>query len=204
MLPLFVDMTGIEVVVFGGGAVGRRKANFLAREAHVTVVALDLVDGFDERVDLVRADIGEQLPHLMERADLVVAATDDRGLNDAIAREARNRSVLCNRADGLSTFLIPSVVERDTYAVAISTGGRSPAMARYLRLKLERELDGRYDRMVRFQEDLREDAKCRLPSQAEREEFLRDVLDDQIIWDLLESDTEAARARAMARMAGRQ
>ena len=200
MIPLFIDMSGMNVVVFGAGTVGRRKANYFVREAKVTAIGLDLVDGFDQEVDLVRADIDAVMADWIEWADLVIAATDNRELNDRIAGEASQQGRLCNRADGMSDFLIPSVVEKDTFTVAISTEGRSPAMSRHLRLKLDRELDGRYDSMVRLQEQLRAEARSKMPSQEEREAFLRDVLDDERIWSLLPNDQQGAMALAMAMM----
>jgi len=197
MLPLFVDMTGKRVAVFGAGPVGVRKANFFAREAEVAVIALAFDEGLDPRAKAILADIRSALPQWLDWADLVVAATDDCVLNDEVVREARKRGKETNRADGVSSFLIPSVVEKDGYVVAISTLGRSPGMSRYLRLYLEEHLGPRFEHMVRLQEEVREAAKVRLPYPTERERFLRAVLDDERTWTLLDEDFEKARARAM-------
>lgn len=203
MIPLFVDMTGRKVAVFGAGPVGLRKANYFAQEAHVTVIGLDFAEGFDTRIDLVKADISDEMSRWVEWADLVVAATNDHVLNGRIAAEALTRGRPCNRADGVSTFLIPSVVERNGYAIAISTMGRSPGMSKYLRLKLERELGAEYDLMVRLQEEVREAAKARMSSQTEREAFLWEVMEDEVVWNLLLDDYEGARAIALARLVNR-
>lgn len=203
MIPLFVDMTGGKVAVFGAGPVGLRKANYFAQEAHVTVIGLDFAEGFDPRIDLVKADISDEMSRWVEWADLVVAATNDHVLNGRIAAEASTRGRSCNRADGVSTFLIPSVVERNSYAIAISTMGRSPGMSKYLRLKLERELGAEYDLMVRLQEEVREAAKARISSQTERESFLWEVMEDEVVWNLLPDDYEGARAIALARLVNR-
>lgn len=203
MIPLFVDMTGRKVAVFGAGPVGLRKANYFAQEAHVTVIGLDFAEGFDTRIDLVKADISDKMSRWVEWADLVVAATNDHVLNGRIAAEALTRGRPCNRADGVSTFLIPSVVERNGYAIAISTMGRSPGMSKYLRLKLERELGAEYDLMVRLQEEVREAAKARMSSQTEREAFLWEVMEDEVVWNLLLDDYEGARAIALARLVNR-
>lgn len=200
MLHLVLDLKGKSAVVFGAGPVGLRKANYLAQGADVTVVARDFADGFDGRVKLRRCEIGDVIDEMVAGADLVVAATDDRGLNDRIAGAAARRSVFCNRADGVSTFLIPSVVERDNYKVAVSTEGRSPGMSKYLRLELDRLLPPRYDLMIRLQEELREEAKRALPSQRDREERLWLVLQDEQVWNLLETDPVKARELAMARL----
>jgi siroheme synthase-like protein len=196
MLPLWLDLSSRKAVVFVGGPVGRRKANYLAAEAGVTVVSEDFSEGFDRSVHKVMGRAEDHLAAMVGAADLVVAATNDRQLNDAIAEEAARQGKLCNRADGLSTFLIPSVVERENYKVAVSTEGRSPGMSKYLRLELDQFLGQRYDLMVGLQEELRELVKEAVPSQREREERLWKVLKDPRVWDLLETDP--ARAREIA------
>ena len=200
LLPLFIDMTDRRAAVFGAGPVGVRKANYLAQEAEVAAIALRFAEGLDPRVRTIKADVRESMDEWLEWADLVVAATDSTEINALLAAEASKRGKPFNRADGASTFFIPSVVARDGYTVAISTHGRSPAMARFLRLKLEKDLDKRYDLMVRLQEELREAARGALSSQLERERYLRSVLDDEAVWGLLEQDYGAARELALSRM----
>lgn len=200
MLPLWLDLTGRKVVIFGGGTVGCRKANYLAREADVVVVSHNFVEGLVPKVRMVEGDINDLLIQWTSWADLVVAATDDIELNERIDQEARDQGKYCNRSDGLSTFLIPSTVERDRYKVAVSTEGRSPGMSRYLRMEIDRTLDPRYDLMIELQEEIRARAKELVPSQREREERLWDVLRDRGIWDLLESDPPEARRLALQKL----
>jgi siroheme synthase-like protein len=202
MLPIWLDLHARKAAVFGGGAVGRRKANYLAGEAEVKVISKKFVDGFLPQVQLVEGEINEHLVHTIGWADLVIAATNDRDLNDAIAAEAAVQGKYCNRADGVSTFLIPSLVERDNYKVAISTEGRSPGMSKYLRLELDRFLGRKYDLMVSLQEELREAAKRSIPSQMEREKKLWQVLEDRDVWSALENDLPRARELAMQKLVG--
>lgn len=202
MLPLWLDLTGRKAIIFGGGAVGRRKANYLASEMEVVVVSHDFVDGFDPKVKMVKEEINASYVKWTTWADLVVAATNDPDLNERIMDEANRQGKLGNRSDGLSTFLIPSLVERQNYKVAISTEGRSPAMSRYLRMEIERLLGPRYDLMVELQEEIRNKAKGLLASQKEREERLWEVLREQRIWDLLESDPSEAKRLAWELLVG--
>jgi precorrin-2 dehydrogenase/sirohydrochlorin ferrochelatase len=197
MLPLWLDLNSRKAVVFGGGPVGRRKANYLAAEAEVIVVANEHSEGFHPTVQLVLGSAEEHLVPMVRWADLVIAATNDQAINNAIAAEAVVQGKFCNRADGLSTFLIPSVVERETYRVAISTEGRSPGMSKFLRMELDKVLTRRYDLMVKLQEELRDAAREAVPSQREREERLWKVLQDERVWDLLESDPRMAREIAL-------
>jgi precorrin-2 dehydrogenase/sirohydrochlorin ferrochelatase len=200
LLPLLVDLVGKRAAVFGAGPVGVRKSNYLVQEAEVAVIALHFTEGLDPKARTVKADAREVMDEWLDWADLVVAATDDHELNALLAAKASSGGKLFNRADGPSTFLIPSVVSREGYTVAISTHGRSPAMSRFLRLKLEKDLHERYDLMVRLQEELREEAREHLPSPRERERYLRSILDDEEVWRLLEVDHVKARELALSRM----
>lgn len=197
MLPLWFDLSSRKVVVFGGGEVGRRKANYLASEAEVIAVSREFVEGFLPSIVLKHGTVEESLEKMVGWADLVVAATNDAEVNGRIASEAARQGRFCNRADGLSTFLIPSVVERENYKVAVSTEGRSPGMAKFLRMELDRLLDRRYDLMVSLQEELRQTAKDKVPSQLERERRLWKVLENKDVWNALESDPGRARELAM-------
>ncbi len=185
--------------MLGGGSVGFRKAAFLARESDVTVLSRDFRPGFESLgVTLVQGEIEERLEEMMAEADIVVAATGDRELNQRIVDAAKGK--LVNRDDGTGNFLIPSVVFRNGYTIAISTGGRSPGFSRYLRLKLESELGPETEAMVRLQAQLRDWLRGRLQRQSDREALLRAVLEAEDVWALLVEDEEAAldRAKAMA------
>jgi siroheme synthase-like protein len=184
----------------------------LAELDAVTLDAFGTLVELDDHVERLRAAlvaagvkrdaaaIEDAFEHWVDGAELIVAATDDMALKDRIAEAAARRGRYCNRADGLSTFLIPSVVDRENYKVAVSTEGRSPGMSKYLRLELEGLLPPRYDKMIELQEDLRQEAKRRLTSQKVREERLWEVLGDRHVWDLLETDPTEARKLALDRL----
>jgi precorrin-2 dehydrogenase len=107
----------------------------------------------------------------------------------------------CNSADGISNFLIPSLVQRENYSVAVSTLGRSPAMSKFLRIKLESIMTDEYSQMITLQEELRILAKGRIADQRSRERYLWEVLEDQGMWELVRAgDMKAARELAEGRM----
>lgn len=187
--------------MFGGGPVGSRKASYLAQESDVTVVGKDFVPELQSSgITLVKADIEGAMDEWIERSDFVVAATDDQDINDAIARKSKALGKYCNRADGVSDFLIPSTISRRNYTVAISTLGKSPGMSKYLRLHLEEVLDGRFEQMIDLQEALRAELKNTVPDQRDRERMLWMILDDRAVWDALDEDTGPAKRIALARM----
>ncbi|MBP1929616.1 precorrin-2 dehydrogenase/sirohydrochlorin ferrochelatase [Methanolinea mesophila] len=197
MTPLFVDLHGKKVVIFGGGAVGARKAGFFAGETGVTVFSRSFDPSFSEidaecrEVDL--SALGDRdLARLLEGAAIAVAATQERELNDRIGRLAKGAGILFNNADGESgDLLIPSVVKGKNYALAIGTGGVSPAISRYLREHIQRELPC-LDRMIALQGRLRNEIRRTEPSQEKRRELLYRVLEDREVWNLLPHGEGAA------------
>jgi siroheme synthase-like protein len=203
VLPLLLDARGKRVVVFGGGEVGLRKARFFAREAKVTIVSKAYVPGFesiDKNVNRVISEIGPEQEALIDDADFVIIATGDHELNDRLECRAKASGKYCNRADGLSSFLIPSVVERRNFLVAVSTLGRSPAMSRFLKGVVEEKLGPEMSSMIDLQEELREKARSLIPDQVSRERLLWDVLEDEAIWDELVKDPGLARTMAFRKM----
>ena len=201
-LPLFIDFSGKKVVIFGGGAVGERKARYFA-PAEVVVVSPRFTEcleamGGEGLVRLDRRAVRkEDIGGLIAGAFLAVAATGDRALNDDIARAAERSGVLANNATGESPAIVPSLVQKGGVAVAISTGGRSPAMSRYLRLRIEASLGEDVEKMVALQERLREHLKSAVRGQNRREEILWAVLDDPAVWEALKSSEARAFEAAM-------
>ncbi len=204
-LPLFIDFAGRKVVIFGGGAVGERKARYFI-SGEVVVVSPHFTEcleamGGDGLLKLERRAIRkEDIEPLIGEAFLVVAATGDKTLNGEIARVARGRGILANNATGESPVIVPSLIQRGDVAVAISTGGRSPAMSRYLRLHIEASLGEDVEKMVRLQERLRKRLKFAVAGQGRREEILWSVLGDPAVWEALKVSEDKAYEVAMERL----
>ncbi len=214
MIPLLHDFTGEVVLVFGGGPVGARKARRFGREARVIVLSPAFADcefRLDERrdpdagVELVRvAPTPDEVGWWFDRTEpaLAVAATDDEAVNAAVAREARERGVLVNRADrsgerDAGSVVVPATVREDPVVVALATGGSVPALSRYLRERLDGELEGAGE-MASIAGELREDLKRRGVAPEDRRRAVRSVVRDAGIWKHLGSDTDKARRTADA------
>lgn len=204
MIPLMIDLAARRVVIFGGGAVGARKAAFFSGEARVTVISRSFLPALlrpgIERIEAECAGMDESaLEGLIGDAFLVVAATSDPGLNDRIGRAARSAGALFNNADGeAGDVLVPSVIRGERYLVALSTGGASPAVPRFLREHLEERFP-HLDAMIGVEARLREDLKECVGSQEERQRILRAVLRDPEAWAWLSSGEEQAYQRIWER-----
>lgn len=141
--PAFLDLVRKRVVVVGGGTIAAQKVRgLLPCGAEVVVVAPEVspfVRARAEAGEVAWERRGYRLGDLVG-AELVFAATDDRALNAEVAREARERGVPVLAVDDIPycDFIAPAVVKRGRLTVAVSTSGRSPALASHTRRKLER------------------------------------------------------------------
>lgn len=199
-----LDLTGRRVLIFGGGDVGTRKAAYFEHEAVVTVISRSFsprLDGLAVRrheTDLASLP-DDAIGELLDGAFLAIAATPDPALNNRIGRLCASAGVLFNNAAGKpGDVIIPSVVRGRNYLIAISTGGKSPAVSRYLRMRLESEYAD-LDRMIDLQEEMRSILRETEPVQAERSRTLWKILLDDEIRELLALDYGRARELAIAR-----
>lgn len=143
--PIFLDISGKPCTVVGGGEVAYRKVvRLLSCGASVSVVARDLTAALAALRDAGQIShiVGEYSPAVIEGAVLVIGATDSPSTNEAVFRDCRERGVMVNIVDApaLCDFIVPAVFTRGDLVIAVSTGGKSPALARMIR----DELEGRY------------------------------------------------------------
>ncbi len=140
--PIFVDLKGQGVLVVGGGEVAERKIkNLLIHDCRVYIASPHLTDYLKELVDRgeVRLIDLASLDESLNKVFMVIAATDDSALNSRIASKAKKRGILVNSVDQTRdcTFIMPSIVKAGDLQIAISTAGKSPALAKKIRGELE-------------------------------------------------------------------
>lgn len=198
-----IMLTGLAArrcLIVGGGAVAARKAEALLEAgAQPLVISPELSPELEAmavagRVQVLRR--GYQ-PGDLEDAALVIAATDERAVNAAVSAEAQRRGVPVNVVDDpeLCTFTVPAVVRRGDLVVAISTGGRSPAVARALREMLESVIDPAYGELLELVAALRPEVLARVPRRKQRAVWGR-LLDGSLLSLLRREGRPAAEARA--------
>ncbi len=149
LYPLMANLENRPVLVVGGGTVATRKVKALLKAgAAIRVVSPELSDELQSLADTGRivANRRGYVPSDLDGVWLVFAATNDPDLNAAISREAARRNLLGNDITHpeVCTFFVPSHIRRGDLILAISTSGRSPALAKWLRRKLEREIGPEY------------------------------------------------------------
>ncbi|HEY6394463.1 MAG TPA: bifunctional precorrin-2 dehydrogenase/sirohydrochlorin ferrochelatase [Candidatus Binataceae bacterium] len=172
-LPVFLDVSGRRCVVIGGGHVAeRRTVALLDAGADVTVVSPQLTDSL---AAMVRRGSVRHLDRTFHSGDLsgatlVYAATDDPEVNRGVAAEARASGIPLNVADvpELCSFLTPAMVKRGALQIAISTGGKSPAMAAHLRRYLESIFGPEYETVLEILGSVRDHLRLAEPESAQR------------------------------------
>lgn len=198
-LPLFVDVRDRQIVVVGGGVVAWRKIEHLLKaHARVRVIAPELCADLTLYRDLGRIEHRPLLfsaPQL-EGALLVIAATDDEAVNDAVARAARERGVLVNVVDDAarSAFIFPAIVDRSPLIVAVGTAGSSPTLARRVRTQIEALLPERLGLLAQYAGRWREAVKQALPELPARLRFWDGFFNGPVAASLLSGNAAGADA----------
>ena len=149
LFPAFLKLTNRRVLVVGGGAIAAQKIpGLLEAGARVHVVSPKLSPALVEYVRDRRVDWSPKPfePSDLDGAFLVVAATSLRELNASVFAEADRRNILCNAVDDIDHchFYYGSVVQRGDLQIAISTNGKSPALAQRLRKELQEQFGPEY------------------------------------------------------------
>jgi len=193
----FLDLRGKRAIVVGGGPVATLKAETLLRSgAQVTIVAPELCARLSELtlVGALRHEAKRFQPGDLVGAEIAIAATDDTAANEAVSAAAKSLRIPVNVADNakLSTFIMPSVIDRPPLQIAISTAGASPVLARKLRSLIESLLPFAYGRLAALAARFRRASKERFPAPEARRRFWEDVMDGPVAEMVLGGREQAA------------
>lgn len=197
LFPLFADLNGKNALVVGAGVVAERKArSLLSAGACVTVGA----PAFSAGLLALEASGAIQCLHAAFSSDwladawLVIAATDDRALNQQVADAAHAQRLFCNVVDdpALSSFQVPAIVDRAPLTIAISSGGSAPVLARRLRERIESLFDHSLGALAALAERRRPDIRRALPDLRARRAFYDWLLDGPVFQALRNGRDEQA------------
>jgi len=189
-LPIFIDLNDRSCVVVGGGEIAARKAGLLRKaNAKVTIVAPKLSTSTQALVDQNEVSWlnGEFKEDHLEQCTLVIAATDNDVVNREVHKQAKARDILVNVADcpELCDFILPSILDRSPIVVAVSSGGKSPILARQLRARLETLIPQSYGHLAGLVGRYRDAVKDKLPKISQRRRFWENILQGQVAEHML-------------------
>jgi precorrin-2 dehydrogenase / sirohydrochlorin ferrochelatase len=183
--PLYIAclrLSGRRCVVVGGGEVGLEKVEgLLACDANVTLIAPQANDALR---DLAREGSIEWLERDyagardLEGAFLAIAATDDTDINISVYDDAESRAMLVNVVDvpPLCNFILPAIVRNGPLAIAISTAGASPALAKRMKREIAQQFGEPYAKLALLLNEARGWAKATLATYQERKEFFEEIV----------------------------
>ena len=201
--PIYLDIENRDVVIIGGGNVCARKAETMMKYgARVTVVSPEFTGEIEQWANEGRLQLKRKAydDSDLEGANIVIASTDIQSVNEQIAADCRARRIPVNVVDvtPLCEFIVPAIIETGSIQIAISTGGKSPALARTLKEDLQRSIGPEYAEVNDTLGTLREDAKRVLPTDVDRKRFFDGIIAAGIL-DMLRAGRKREAYETIAR-----
>ncbi|MDR0881954.1 MAG: bifunctional precorrin-2 dehydrogenase/sirohydrochlorin ferrochelatase [Candidatus Adiutrix sp.] len=199
MFPISLNLKGRLTLLVGAGRVGRRKlAKILLAGARIRLVEPNPSPDITRLAESGRLEMSAHYtPKLLEGLPLVFLATSDPAFNRKVAEEARGRGCWVNVADDpeASDFILPAVVERGDFQIAVTTGGASPALAASAAARLSEMFGPEYGPLTRLMAALRPMIMSSgLPTNTRGSLFKCVVASEPLRNHLARGETEAAKA----------
>ena len=193
--PIMLNVRGRKTVVIGGDAIAAQKAAALsASGAQVTVMSPVPGPEVQELVDQHKVELQPEAytPGVLAGAFVVVAATNDQALIEAIWQETQERGQLVNIVDVPSycNYIVPSILRRGQLTIAVSTEGASPSLAKRIRQRLEQDFPPAYETYMQLATIVRAYMRSHGLSYDRRDEFFGDFFSSDIL-ALLEEGEQA-------------
>src|SRR6188474_610752 len=178
-------LSGRRCLVVGGGEIGLEKVEgLLACDGDVTLISPDAVPELqtlaaEGSIAWERRAYGG--PEDLEGAFMVIASTDDTDINIAVYNDAERRAMLVNVVDvpPLCNFILPAIVRTGPLAIAISTAGASPALAKRMKTEVAELFGEEYARLAVMLNDVRGWAKGTLPTYQDRKAFFEGIVNGE-------------------------
>ncbi|MFD1123410.1 siroheme synthase CysG [Methylophilus flavus] len=197
-LPIFFNIAQRLCLVIGGGDVATRKVIMLRKaQGRVVVIAPELSTELHEmlaqnEIEYVKTCFA---PEQLTGACLVIAATNDEAVNEAVSLAAKRLNIPVNVVDApaLCTFTMGSIIDRSPVVIAISSEGNAPVLARHIRSKIETMLPAAYGRIAAIAGEFRDQVKARFATTQSRRRFWEDVLNGPLVERVLSGQEQAAR-----------
>ncbi len=193
--PINLNIRDKRCLVVGGGKVAERKVEtLLSGGAKVTVISPEITSDLRDLLEAKRIiyEARDYRRGDLQGVFLVIACTDDPAVNAAVSSEAEERSTLCNVVDkpDLCNFTVPSMVVRGDLLITISTGGKSPALAKKLRRELEEAYGREYAGFLRIMGAVRPRVLAQGRTQPENEAIFNRLVYSELLDWIRDGDRE--------------
>ena len=176
--PFFIDIENKNCVIVGGGKVALRKLEkLLPFNPKITVIAPFVCDEIknNKSINILNRNF---IDSDIEDAFMVISATDDNSLNSHIFELCQKNNILINTVDNKEKcgFIFPALVKKDNLTVGISTSGKSPLYAKFLREKIEQSVDEKCDKTIFILDKYRNLIKSEVKSEENRKRAFERIL----------------------------
>ena len=177
--PIMIDLKGKKIPVVGGGKVAYRKVlNFLEFGYKVQAISLEFIEEFNcinKKVDFIYAKYNESY---IEDSFLVIAATNNKKVNENIGIFCKEKGKLVNVVDNpsLSNFIVPSVLKRGDLIIGVSTSGKSPSLAAKIKKNLESTYDDSYEEYVNLLGSIRNEILKKYDNPLKKKKLLNEIV----------------------------
>ena len=201
--PVFLDAKNISAMVIGGGEVASRKIELLLKSTtNITVMSESVCASVERLINLHQLNWLKHNYQTGNFADinLVIAATDNRSVNQAIYHEATPLNILTNVVDQpeLCTYITPAIIDRSPMIIALSSSGSSPILIRMLREQIEKTLPHAYGKLANFTHKFRDHVKARVKGLRNRRTFWESTIRGPIGQAILDGKQQQAEQQLIA------
>jgi precorrin-2 dehydrogenase / sirohydrochlorin ferrochelatase len=199
--PVLLDLSGKKVVVIGGGKVAQRKIEtLLSYGAVIHIISKDLTSELKYLLEKGEIKLlGDQFNEtFIKDAFLLIIATSDKALNRKISSFAREKNILVNAVDQPEecSFIVPSIIKRGDLIVAISTSGKSPALAKKIKETLEGQFGDEYRSFLNLMGKIRKELVSSGMPEEDRNKIFHNLVDSPVL-KFLNAGNMAAAAGEM-------
>ncbi|MDN3398793.1 siroheme synthase CysG [Psychrobacter sp. APC 3426] len=205
--PLFFKLDDRKVLIVGGGDVALRKADLLSRAgACITILAPSISAEIQALLSHTKYKAKHALIYenynkaYMTGARVIIAATDDEGLNHQIHADATELNIPVNVVDTphLCDFIFPAIVDRNPIVIGISSNGKAPVLARLLRARLETLIPQGYGKLAKLAGEFRAEVKTKIPTLTGRRQFWERAFEGDVSQLMFAGNEKEAAAQLQA------
>ncbi len=184
--PILLDLNNKRCVVIGGGKVAERKITSLVRaKAIVTVVSPELTKPLQQMAEKKKIHyVNDCFKEIyLDKAFLVVGAVGNSKINHHVFEAAAKKNKLVNIVNSPDecNFMVPSVIKQGALIISISTGGKSPALAKKIRKQLENQFGKAYKDFLSFMGELRQRIIVQFPNTKHRNKIFQALVDSELL-----------------------
>jgi len=204
--PIYVELHEQPCIVIGGGKIAEGKVEgLLTAGAQVTIISPSLTSHLHT---LVEQNKVAYISRIYQHGDLagafmVICATNQTEINHQVWQEASTNRQLVNVVDDTPrcNFIAPAILRKGDLNIAISTGGKAPALAVRLKERLQKEIGPQYERFLELSGQLREPLARNIPDFETRKKLWYELVDSDIL-ELLSQDNEPAALDLISQVVG--